>query len=273
MKHRKFNEVKPYSYFIRRKSDGMKYVGVRYKNVSLNLTPEEDFGKVYFTSGRLRKDFKNNPDNYEVKLKYTFDDIDSMFEWEKRVVLRIVKYRDWSNQGWGKNYGENPEIGKLISEGKNRVKPCGRTSIEIGVEKLKDFIWNTEEGLKHREDISKRIKKFRKDMTPERQKEIQAKRAESMDFYAASRKASETMRNDIDSEGLNMLQRKSRKAMKTFAENNDMSAVGKKRNEDFARRLGEMSQKEFEEFCLGYSDRMAKSFATRRRKYLEAQTD
>ena len=173
----------------------------------------------------------------------------------------------------GKNFGENPDIGRLISEGKYKVKPCGRTSIEIGAEKLKDFIWNTEEGLKHREDISKRIKKLRREMSPERKKEMQAKRSKNMDFYAASRKAAETMRNDVDSEGLNMLQRKARKAAKTFAENNDVSAVGKKRNEDFAKRLGEMSQEEFEEFCLDYSERVAKSFSTRRRKYLEAQAD
>lgn len=54
MKHKYFNEVYPYGYFLMRKSDGMKYVGIRYKNVKLNLTPLQDFGKVYFTSGRQK---------------------------------------------------------------------------------------------------------------------------------------------------------------------------------------------------------------------------
>ena len=67
MKHKEFNEVKPYTYFLQRKSDGVKYVGARYANVKLNLTPNQDFGKVYFTSGKLRKDFKNNPDKIHIQ--------------------------------------------------------------------------------------------------------------------------------------------------------------------------------------------------------------
>lgn len=44
MKHKRFDETHPYTYFIRRKSDGMKYHGVRVYNVKLGLSPHKDFG-------------------------------------------------------------------------------------------------------------------------------------------------------------------------------------------------------------------------------------
>lgn len=55
MKYKNFDSVQPYGYFLVRKSDGLKYIGVRYANVKLNLTPSEDFARVYFTSGKLKK--------------------------------------------------------------------------------------------------------------------------------------------------------------------------------------------------------------------------
>jgi len=51
MKTKEFNKIKPYTYFIIRKSDNMKYHGVRYGNIKLGLSPKEDFGKRYFGSG------------------------------------------------------------------------------------------------------------------------------------------------------------------------------------------------------------------------------
>jgi hypothetical protein len=121
MKHKNFDIVQPYGYFLIRKADNYKYVGVRYANVKLNLTPNEDFGRVYFTSGKLRKEFKANPDAFEYRLCYTFDNTEDMFEWERKVTLRVYKKPDWANQGWCSNYGDNPIIGSLISAGKNRV--------------------------------------------------------------------------------------------------------------------------------------------------------
>lgn len=72
MKHKNFDSVYPYGYLLIRKSDNTKYVGIRYANVKKNLTPNQDFGKVYFTSGRLRKQFKKNPENFEFRIAYTF---------------------------------------------------------------------------------------------------------------------------------------------------------------------------------------------------------
>lgn len=268
MKHQKFDELYPYGYFLVRKSDGMKYVGIRYANVKYNLTPNEDFGREYFTSGRLKEEFKNNPSGFYFKLKHTFDTIEELFEWERRIALRIYKRPDWANQGWGQNYGDNPNIGELISEGRLKVKKGGRTSAEIGAEKLREWIWNTPEGEQWREDISKRIKAQRASYTPEKEKEIQAKRKAKMDFYSASKKASETMRGDVDENGLNMLQRKARKGAETRKKRGVDSELGKKRDAKYTKKLGEMSEEEFELWCSSRDKRTIAGAITRRNKYL-----
>ena len=70
---KEFNKIKPYVYWIKNNITTIKYIGVRWKNVRLKKTPVQDFGKRYFTSGKLRKDFKRNPDNFKIKLIATFD--------------------------------------------------------------------------------------------------------------------------------------------------------------------------------------------------------
>lgn len=276
MKHKKFDCVLPYGYFLVRKSDNKKYVGIRYANVKKNLTPTEDFGKVYFTSGRLKKEFKKNPDNFWFKLCYTFDTIEDMFEWERKIALRIYKRADWANQGWGQNYGENPEIGTLISEGKLSIGRDGKTSIERGAEKLKDWIWNTEEGQEWRSDISTRISKMRSEYSEEKESEIQAKRKLKMDFRAASAKAKakakakaqDTMRI-IGEDGLTELQRKAKKAHQTLKESGKASILGKQRDAQYSKKLGEMSEEEFQNWCSTKSARTVSGAITRRNKYLQ----
>ncbi len=364
--HKKFDEVFPYTYFLVRKSDGLKYVGARYANVGLNLTPNQDFGKVYFTSGSLMKDFRDNPDNYHFRVCYTFDTVEDTFDWEGRVVLRVCGKDGWANQGWGRNYGENPNIGRLISEGKNKVKPCGRTSIEIGAETLKDWIYNTEEGAEYRKGLSERSKRMWDNMSDEDKERIQQIRRDKIDFKAARAKASITL-SKVGEDGLTGNQRSAIKAAQTSRErgsdiegarkyvewvyntpegeafrkrtservkdywentdpdvieaniekwkeshnrrteeekertkqllresrlrivkdgktaakivselaeetkvkNGTHAKVAKKRGELFNKKLGEMSEEEFEEYCAKYIPRLAKSFRTRRNKYLQ----
>ena len=80
MIERNFDSVQAYGYFLTRKSDNKKYVGIRYANVKLNLTPNQDFGKVYFTSGRLRKEFKKNPENFCFRIVRTFKTLEAMWD-------------------------------------------------------------------------------------------------------------------------------------------------------------------------------------------------
>lgn len=267
MKHKNFDSVYPYGYLLIRKSDNTKYVGMRYANVKKNLTPNQDFGKAYFTSGRLKKEFKKNPENFEFRIAYTFDSIEELFEWELKIAYRVYKRKDWANQCWGQNYGDNPIIGELISEGRNKVGKDGKTSAERGSEKLKDWIWNTEAGKEWRSDISKRIKKMRSEYSEEREQEIQNKRKQSMDFHAAAAKAYETM-SVVGEDGLTTVQRKARKAHETMKESGIASELGKQRDAKYTKKLGEMSEEEFNNFCEGKSPRTVNGAITRRNKYL-----
>jgi hypothetical protein len=204
----------------------MKYVGVRYANVKKNLTPSEDFGKVYFTSGRLKKEFKTNPENFTFRLVHTFENLESMWEWEKRIALRVYKRKDWANQGWASNYGDNPEIGNLISEGKRAIDKDGKTSTERGAEKLKEWIWTTEEGEQYRKNLSDMRKACWESYTEEERAAITDKRMLSMDFQAAAKKAHETL-SQIGEDGLTGYQRNSKKAHETKLENGIYEQQGK----------------------------------------------
>lgn len=268
MKHKNFDSVSPYGYFLIRKADNKKYVGVRYANVKKNLTPTQDFGKVYFTSGRLKKEFKKNPENFTFRLAYTFDSIEEMFAWELKVAYKIYKRSDWANQGWGQNYGDNPIIGQLISEGKNKLDAQGKSSVEKGADKLKDWVWNTPEGEDWRNNISKRISEMRSNYSVEKEQEIQTKRKLKMDFFAASAKAQETM-SKIGEDGLTGLQRKARKSHQTLKDNGKASELGKLRDSKYTKKLGEMSEEEFSKYCEGRSLRTVNSAITRRNKYLK----
>lgn len=68
MKHRNFNKVYPYTYYIRRKSDGIQYHGIRIHNIKLGISPNNDLGIRYFSSGKFKKEFKLNPQNFEWKI-------------------------------------------------------------------------------------------------------------------------------------------------------------------------------------------------------------
>ena len=91
MKSKKFDEVKPYTYWIQNISTGIKYVGLRYKNISLKKTPLEDFGIYYFTSGKLKKEFKQNPKKFKTKLLFTYDDIEEARKHEQELTKKIYK--------------------------------------------------------------------------------------------------------------------------------------------------------------------------------------
>ncbi len=268
MKHKNFDCVYPYGYLLVRKSDNTKYVGMRYGNVKKNLTPNQDFGKVYFTSGRLKKEFKKNPENFSFRIAYTFDSIAELFSWELKVAYRIYKRKDWANQGWGQNFGDNPEIGNLISEGLSKLGKDGKTPSQRGKDKLKDWIWNTEEGAQWREDVSTRITEMHSNFSEERKEQIQAKRKENMDFYKASAKAQETMRV-AGEDGLTTLERKARKACETLKASGKASDLGKQRDAKYTQMLGEMSEEEFESFCSSRSQRTISGAITRRNKYLK----
>ena len=270
MKAKLFNSVKAYGYYLVRKSDQLKYVGVRYANVKLNLTPSEDFGKVYFTSGKLKKEFKKNPESFEFRLCYTFDTLEEMWEWEKRVTMRVYKKPDWANQGWASNYGDNPIIGTLISEGKNKIKRSGKTSIEEGAETLREWIYGTPDGEQYRKELGKRMSMIWKTKSEEEIEAWKQKRKESMDFQAASTKATVTL-SKVGEDGLTGFQRNARAAAKTMLESGVSSKIGKDRNIALNRKVSEMTEEEFDKFCEGKALCFQKGMLTRRLKYIKSQ--
>lgn len=271
MKHKNFDKVMPYSYFLVRISDGKKYVGVRYANVKNNLTPSEDFGKVYFTSGKLKREFRKNPQNFKFTLKYTFDTIEEMFDWERRITLRIYKHESWANNGWCTNFGDNPEIGKLISEGKKKINKDGITSIKVGASKLVEWIYSTPEGESYRKELSERKKKYWETLTDTEKKEVISKRKENMDFYDSAKKAAIT-RSVVGDDGLTCHQRSAMKAAETRSKMGLNSKIGSDRNKKFNKMLGEMSEEDFKSYCEGRSNRFVNACKTRRLKY-KAQTE
>lgn len=268
MKAKLFNSVKAYGYFLVRKSDGLKYVGIRYANVKLNLTPSEDFGKVYFTSGKLKREFKSNPDSFEFRLCYTFDTLEEMWEWERRVTMRVYKKPDWANQGWASNYGDNPGIGRLISEGKNKVKRSGKTSIEEGADSLKEWIYNTPQGEAYRQDLSDRMTYLWKTKPTEEIEAWKQKRKDNMDFKAAAAKASIAL-SKVGEDGLTGRQRNSRAAVETMRTSGQLSKQGKDRNIALNRKVGEMTDEEFDKFCEGKALCFQKGMLTRRLTYIK----
>jgi hypothetical protein len=96
-KHRKYNEILSYTYYIRRKSDGLQYHGVRVHNVKLNRSPTEDFGIYYFTSGKFKKEFKDAPQNFDWKIKWTFDVPNDAVLYETKINEKLYKRKSWIN--------------------------------------------------------------------------------------------------------------------------------------------------------------------------------
>lgn len=97
MRSKRFNEVKPYTYFIIRKVDGKKYHGVRYRN---KVSPKEDFAIKYFGSSKTNicKEFKKNPNRFRFRLSWTFSNEKEAIKYETLVNKRIYKREDWANK-------------------------------------------------------------------------------------------------------------------------------------------------------------------------------
>ena len=120
MRTREFDKIKPYTYILTRKLDNKKYHGVRFGNIKLGLTPNQDFGKKYFGSstGSFCKDFKLKPKNYFFKLIWTFDHINEALSHEKKFNKQIFKNKNWENKNAfpAIHYDVHPLLGKKHSK-------------------------------------------------------------------------------------------------------------------------------------------------------------
>jgi hypothetical protein len=86
-----YPQITPYVYKITNKETGEFYIGSRVANVKLELTPEEDFGVVYFTSGKLEKQFKQNPNLFKTQIIYRYDDYNVCYWYEQLTIRENIK--------------------------------------------------------------------------------------------------------------------------------------------------------------------------------------
>lgn len=152
MKHKKFNEVYPYTYYLYNKITGQKYHGVRWGNVKKNNSPHQDFGKIYFSSGKLKKSFKQNPKNYEYRISWTFDTIEEAREHEDKVNTKLMRKKDWEvwNNSKAIYYEVSPSLGRKVkgtdiakkisnaNKGKVRSKEFKKIQSQIQQQKIKE---------------------------------------------------------------------------------------------------------------------------------------
>jgi len=94
--------MKAYTYLIKFKPTNKFYYGVRFKNIKLNRTPEDDFMKHYTTSSEQINSLiqKHGLEAFEWEIRKTFDTPESAIIWETKVLTRakVLKRQDvWFN--------------------------------------------------------------------------------------------------------------------------------------------------------------------------------
>ena len=190
------DQVKPYTYLVKHKATGKAYYGSRCQNATkFNRTPAEDFWKHYTTSS----DNINNiietegKDAFDYEIRRTFDTVEEMINWEKRVLTRsrVLERQDiWLN---GNIAGKKilTEAGaKKISE-THRDKPKTeehKKNLSLAL-KGKSKVNSKNLTLEYRENMS-RLKSgpgngmYGKGCTPERAANISAaKKAKNLTAY------------------------------------------------------------------------------------------
>lgn len=92
-----------YVYRISDKLSGEFYIGSRYANVNLGLTPEQDLGIVYFTSGKLSSRFKCNPDQFDIQILFRSNEAvnqpyDVVYWYEQLLIQESIENESCLNE-------------------------------------------------------------------------------------------------------------------------------------------------------------------------------
>lgn len=146
-----FNIASPYVYLGTHKITGQFYIGARYSNQRKNLSPEEDLGKIYFTTSKVVKPIFNE---FNWVILAQFISKEDALEFEEYLIDKDWKNPLLLNKNKGGKKFHRPDI--YIRKPKEQVKK-GRSKA------MKD-LWNTKEYRQNQ--ISKRkqthsSKKFR----------------------------------------------------------------------------------------------------------------
>lgn len=160
MKHKHFNQVFPYTYYIKHVPSGKKYHGVRFANVAKGIAPVDDLAINYFSSGKFEKMFRESPSEFEYKIAWTFDTVDEALAYESKINTKLMALLDWEVWTNGKAIFMSEEIRNKIGNG-NRGKPRTeetRKKLSESAKKLVNdgiHVWKTAE---HSERNKKRMK-------------------------------------------------------------------------------------------------------------------
>lgn len=81
----------PYTYLLKHVPTNTYYYGVRWKNVRLSRSPEEDFWIYYFTtSKRVHKIIEQyGKESFLFEIRRTFESAHTAREWESKVLRRM----------------------------------------------------------------------------------------------------------------------------------------------------------------------------------------
>ena len=160
MKSRDFDQVKPYVYWIKNLKTGIKYIGSRYGNIRLKLTPNQDLGLVYFSSGKLKEEFERFPDQFKTKLIATFDTPKEATDYETLLTKKIYKQKRYANLASYPAVIQTDEVRKKISKTLTGIKRSYETRKKIAAFQTGRTSWNKgkklgKRSLEIREKISR----------------------------------------------------------------------------------------------------------------------
>lgn len=130
---------RPYLYEVSHVRDQRKYIGVRLNNL---LSPEDDLGKVYFTSSKhkqFRQEARENPEHFLWKVLQEFETKTKAIEAEARLLESIPRDQ------WGKYYNKcfHAAGTLLIDKSGDKNPRYGRSLKEDLIRK-----YGAEEGMK-----------------------------------------------------------------------------------------------------------------------------
>ena len=137
----------PYTYLIHHTPTNTFYYGVRWKNVRLCKTPEEDLWVSYFTRSKKVRQLiqKFGKDSFRYEIRKRFNDVSSARNWETKVLRRmrvLSKPNIWLNRTNNKAIlNEVHPKGTLGKTWKNQ-KTTARNLVEkIGNTYTKNTFW------------------------------------------------------------------------------------------------------------------------------------
>lgn len=235
MKHKRFNEVLPYTYVVVDVKTSNKYYGVRYGNIKLGLSPNDDLGIKYFTSGSLKRSFKNSPDKFTYHIHYTFDSVEEALDYERKFLTKVYKKADWLNKTNNRSFDESK-----IRRNYDRKEAALKSSITMS----NDVV----DGLT---------------MHQRRARKGAATRERLGITKRAAKKASIT-KTTKGFDGLSIAQRAARKNPHCQKGTPEAIAASRKAAITYKNRVISMTDEEFDKFCEGRSPSSIKAVTTMR---------